>query len=250
MAGGYFMRKQQVDNIVCQYLENISRKALEKYQNIIKKYVRHRHGVYALYRKNKLYYVGLASNLNNRLKHHLRDRHSQVWDSFSVYLTIGGQHLHELETLLLRIIDRKGNRQRGKFGRAEDLRRQLWRDFKKTLNIELEEIFGRVSHYEEPNRKMAIVERGRKPVLAPLIDHRFHIHFKYKSKLYIAHVRSNGTITFARDSAEAGRLQRKIFTSPSLAAAAVTKKPMNGWYSWKYERAPGDWVLLDELRKK
>ena len=106
------MMKKPINNLVCQYLENISRKALEKYQDIIKKYVRDRHGVYALYRKNKLYYVGLASNLRSRLRHHLRDRHADAWDSFSVYLTIGGQHLHELETLLLRIIDRKGNKQR------------------------------------------------------------------------------------------------------------------------------------------
>lgn len=45
-------------------------------------------------------------------------------------------------------------------------------------------------------------------------------------------------------------LQGKIFTSPSIAARAVTKREMNGWVTWQYERAPGDWVILDELRKK
>lgn len=30
---------------------------------------------------------------------------------------------------------------------------------------------------------------------------------------------------------------------------AVTKREMNGWQTWTYERAPGDWVLLKELRK-
>src|SRR3989338_9700904 len=109
------MKRRNQPNLVCQYLENISRKALEKYQDIVRKYVRGRHGVYALYRKNKLYYVGLASNLRSRLRHHLQDRHAQAWDSFSVYLTIGDQHLRELEALVLRIIDRKGNRKLGKF---------------------------------------------------------------------------------------------------------------------------------------
>jgi hypothetical protein len=71
--------------LVCQHLENISRQALEKYQHIIKQYVRYRHGVYALYRRDKLYYVGLASNLRTRLGHHLKDRHGQSWDRFSVY---------------------------------------------------------------------------------------------------------------------------------------------------------------------
>jgi len=80
------MPRKSKNNLVCQYLENISRKALEKYQDIIKKYVRDRHGVYALYRKNKLYYVGLASNLRSRLRHHLRDRHADAWDSLASIL--------------------------------------------------------------------------------------------------------------------------------------------------------------------
>lgn len=248
------MKRKQTANLVCQYLENISRKVLQKYQNVIKKYVRNRRGVYALYRKNKLYYVGLAYNLRSRLRHHLRDRHAQAWDSFSVYLTTGGQHLHELETLLLRIIDRKGNRQRGKFGNAEDLRRKFRNDFKRALSIELENIFCvfRPSHRSKKikHRIQAIEKQiGRKPILAPFVDHRFHIRLKYKEKLYIAHVRSDGSIAFARESAEAKRLQGKVYMSPSLAAGAVAKHPMNGWTSWKYERAPGDWVPLDELRK-
>jgi len=54
--------------LVCQHLENVSRKVLEKYQGIIREYVRGRHGVYALYRKRRLHYVGLASNLRACLK--------------------------------------------------------------------------------------------------------------------------------------------------------------------------------------
>lgn len=173
------MTKKQVDNLVCQYLENISREALEKHQNIIKNYVRKRHGVYALYRKNKLYYVGLASNLRNRLRHHLRDRHAGAWDSFSVYFTVGGQHLHELETLLLRIIDRKGNRTRGKFGKAEDLQRKLRNDLKKTLSNELENIFCERTQYRSNKLKSKIetIEKakGRQPTLAPFVSKRLHI---------------------------------------------------------------------------
>jgi len=50
--------------LVCQHLENISREALGKYQYIIRQYFRRRHGVYAFYRRRKLHYVGLASNLD------------------------------------------------------------------------------------------------------------------------------------------------------------------------------------------
>ncbi len=81
--------------LVCQQLENISREAFGKYQNIIRQYVRRRHGAYVLYRRGKLHYVGLASNLRSRLGHHLRDRHQDSWDRFSVYLTIGDTYLKE-----------------------------------------------------------------------------------------------------------------------------------------------------------
>jgi len=206
-----------------------------------------------LYRKNKLYYVGLASNLSSRLKHHLRDRHAQSWDGFSVYLTPGRQYLRELETLLLRIIDRKGNKQRGKFGNAEDLKRKFRSDLKRKLSIELENLFCKPSFSQDKNlqKKARLIEKqkGKKSILAPFINHRFHIQFKYKGKLYIAHVKKDGSICFAGESAEAERLRGKIFTSPSLAAKEITGHSMNGWTVWKYKRND-DWVVLNELRKK
>ncbi len=101
--------------LVCQHLENISREVLEEHQHIIRQYVRHRWGVYVLYRRNKLDHVGLASNLRSRLRHHLKDRHHDSWDRFSVYVTIGDSHLRELESLILRIVKPPGNKQKGKF---------------------------------------------------------------------------------------------------------------------------------------
>lgn len=248
------MKKSKTkSNLVCQYLENISRKALEKYLKLLQKYVRDKHGIYALYRNNRLYYIGLASNLRSRLRHHLRDRHANAWDSFSVYLTAGGEHLHELETLLLRIIEKKGNKQKGKFGKAEDLRRKLRNDLKKALSVELEDIFRKSSNETEIEesliRKNIETKEGRRPTLAPFVNSRFHIRYRHKGKLYIAHVRKNGTISFAGESAESNRLQGKIFTSPSLAASEITRRQMNGWSCWTYEKSPGKWVKLEELRK-
>ncbi|MBI4660599.1 MAG: GIY-YIG nuclease family protein [Verrucomicrobia bacterium] len=74
----------QRTHLVCQHLENISREALEKHQDIIRNFVRRRQGVYALYRRGRLYYVGLASNLRSRLSHHLKDRHGHSWNRFCV----------------------------------------------------------------------------------------------------------------------------------------------------------------------
>jgi hypothetical protein len=70
--------------LVCQHLENISRDALEKYLPIVRRYVVRRQGVYALYRRGKLYYVGLASDLRWRLNAHLKDRLAPHWDRFRV----------------------------------------------------------------------------------------------------------------------------------------------------------------------
>src|ERR1035441_6529729 len=62
-----FRSMQKKAGLVCRHLEHISVRALDQYQSIIRAYVRHREGVYALYRKRRLYYVGLASDLKWRL---------------------------------------------------------------------------------------------------------------------------------------------------------------------------------------
>ncbi|NJD21133.1 MAG: GIY-YIG nuclease family protein, partial [Melioribacter sp.] len=90
------MSKQK--HLVLQHLENISGKVLQEYVAVIKDFIKGKAGVYALYGKEKLYYVGLASNLMNRLKIHLNDRHRGLWDRFSVYLTVHDEHMKELES--------------------------------------------------------------------------------------------------------------------------------------------------------
>ena len=135
--------------LVCQQLENISREALGKYQDIIRQYVRRRHGVYALYRRGKLHYVGLASNLRSRLRHHLRDRHQDSWDRFSVYLTIGDTHLKELEALILRIVKPAGNKVKGKFAKCEDIRRKFARDVRRNRREELRALLDKVAVKEK-----------------------------------------------------------------------------------------------------
>ena len=226
-------------SLVCQHLENISRQALEKYQHLIRQYVRNRHGVYALYRRGKLYYVGLASNLRTRLGHHLKDRHAQSWDRFSVYFTIGDSHLRELESLLLRIVKTKGNKQKGKFAKSEDLRRRFARDAKRSWQLEMQDLFG-LSAPRPPTQKPASVTAGRTPILAAHIDAPMKLRARCKGQMLHATVRRDGTV----------RYDGNLYTSPSLAGAAAVKRPTcNGWTFWQYERAPGDWVPLDQLRK-
>lgn len=225
--------------LVCQHLENISREAFERDPEIIYQYVRGRQGVYALYRRGKLYYVGLATNLRNRLKHHLKDRHGHSWDRFSVYLTIGDHHLRELEALILRTVRPKGNKQKGKFARSEDLHRRFRRDIKRRVLAQVDGLFGE-THLAQKQRSPAIEPNGRKPSLAAYITAPMKLRAFYKGKKLTARVRRNGAIRFAG----------KLYTSPSIAAsAAVKRRTCNGWTFWEYERAPGDWVKIDQLRK-
>ena len=41
----------------------------------------------------------------------------------------------------------------------------------------------------------------------------------------------------------------KSFASPSAAACEAAVNTVNGWKFWHYERAPGDWVRLTNLKK-
>ncbi len=229
--------------LVCQFLENISRTALEEYEDIIRDFVRGRHGVYALYRRKKLYYVGLARNLRNRLTQHLRDRHGQSWDRFSVYLTIGDGHMKELESLILRIVRPLGNKQLGKFAKSENLRQQLARRIRAYERQRLDELLGRIRILKLDGqgriRGRAKLD-GRQPVLARYIREPMRLRARFKGNLLKAKVRRDGRI----------RYDGRLFNSPSDAArVAARRRAMNGWWFWTYERAPGDWVKLRELRR-
>jgi hypothetical protein len=223
--------------LVSQFLERISADVFDKYISIIKGYVGRRQGIYALYKGNRLYYVGLASNMNSRLKQHLRDKHEGKWNKFSVYLTIGDTHLREIESLVLRVIQPPGNSVKGKLLYAQDLHQRLRREVDSHMKSELDRILG----FDRP---VAISEEytkdGRMPVLYP---HRGKVKILrgvYKGKKVKARVLKDGRI----------RYNNEIFTSPSLAAArAVGRETENGWRFWKYERAPGDWVMLNKLKR-
>jgi len=232
------MRRARRGVLVSQYLEGISRTALAEYQQFFREQARRRNGVYALYRKKKLYYVGLARDLRGRLKTHLRDKHGESWDRFSMYLTVGDDHIKELESLVLRIVRPTGNRQGGKFAKAQNLRREFTRRVKQDAAAHLSELLG----VEESGRAVTLrASSASKAVLAAYLTRPMRLRARYKGKVVKARVLRSGIISFAG----------KRYQSPSMAAYAALshRRAINGWYFWTYERAPGDWVRLRELRK-
>ena len=224
--------------LVSQYLENISREALEKYQEIIRGYVRDRQGVYALYRRRKLYYVGLARNLRSSLNSHLKDHHAESWDTFSIYLTIGETHLKELESLILKIIQPRGNKLTGKFVNAEDLRRRFAAAMKNYWQHEMRIILPKKLFFKD--KEISADEKPRGLVLSKFFDRATKLRARYRGKILTAWVNRRGIIRF----------RGRRLKSPSKAGSAACRgKSCNGWTFWRYERAPGDWVTLDNLRK-
>ena len=225
--------------LVCQHLENISRAALEEYQDIIREYVRKRHGIYALYRRGKLHYVGLASNLRVRLKQHLHDRHKNSWDRFSVYHTIDDKAIKELETLLLKIVNPDGNRASGRFVRSENLAKRLKTDIRQRhREKELELVPS--SRRKRTKKKACPSKTSDKSIpLSKFVDEPKRLRVKYKGKTFRARIRRDGTI----------RYDGIIYKTPSAAGKAVRGQKTNGWAFWHYERAPGDWVPLAKMRE-
>ena len=223
--------------LVSQHLEHINVRALEEHQQIIRAYVRQREGIYALYRKGRLYYVGLASDLKWRLGAHLKDRHKEKWDSFSVYLTVNNQHLKELESLMLRVIlpKPKGNVQSGKFAMSENLLRRFKRDIKEFQKKELGELLGLIPKLSKQGRDQV------NDLLAQYVRRTgksLRLRAIYKGKPYRAFAQKDGTI----------RYKNRKYMSPSAAGKAVIQRACSGWTFWQYQRAPGQWVRLSNLR--
>jgi len=196
--------------------------------------------VYALYRGDELYYVGLASDLRSRLAQHLRDTHADGWDRFSLYLTVDDGHMRELEALVMRIARPPGNKQRGRFARSTDLQGTLLRRVRDSQQADLGEWFG--AQVKRPKRARPTPSScpSRPPPLAPFADRVSELRAIYKHRTIKARVRSDGSIL----------LGSEVHRAPSGAAQAVVRRTCSGWRFWKWKRPDGKWVALDELRRE
>ena len=109
-------RRGRTARIIEGYLERKRRALLEKHYGDLKEILPHHRGIYALYRGDRLYYIGIAQNVAGRLRGHLKDKHSRKWDYFSLYACRSLQTIRTLEKLFLRIARPEGNSQRGRVG--------------------------------------------------------------------------------------------------------------------------------------
>ena len=59
--------RRRRDALVYAHLEHVSRDLLERHPDVVRDFIGRNAGVYALYRRNQLYYVRLANALRHRL---------------------------------------------------------------------------------------------------------------------------------------------------------------------------------------
>jgi len=238
-------KKRGVRSIIQGHLEKVGSGVFERYQNVITSLVSGNQGVYALYRRQKLYYIGLASDLRGRIKHHLKDKHKGKWDRFSLYIIRKEDHVREVESLLMRIAGPAGNSQKGRLKKSLNLLPKLKSEVKRKQDEERIKLFEeRIGiRKKKSSKKKTKTRKFTKKVERPLkgfFPTGKMLYRKYKGKNYKAWVNGNGTIKY----------NGKLYDSPSnVGSLARGGKSTNGWRFWKYKNESGELVPLSELRK-
>jgi hypothetical protein len=231
------IKQRTAQSLVTNRLENVSKDVFKQYYPLITELVGDSPGIYALYDSGELYYVGKSIELRKRVRQHLRDRHLASWTHFSLYLTRREEHIHEIESLLVRIANPKGNRvvPHGKSSGA--LLKQLKTKIQQQQKNELAKLFST----KTPTRKAPLTNGSKHPnTLVGLVDKRVPIYRTYKGKEYKAFLNPKGIIT----------LGGVKYSSPSGAARAVlaTPRAVNGWLFWYIQDLRGDWVRLADFK--
>ena len=232
------MPKQMKRGLVTEYLEHVSGLMLEEpYRAEVAKLIRGHAGVYALYKRDRLYYVGLATNLLSRVKQHLKDRHARKWETFSVYLTRDSDSIKGLESLLLRIVDPTGNRVKGRLPGATDQKRTLNRAMTEADSNRRATLLG--GHFVRSRMKRKTKAGQGTLVLAGLVSRRMQLRGESKGERHQATLRKDGQISY----------DGHLYNSPSMAGRAAIGRNVNGWVLWHYRDAKKGWIPLNNLRK-
>lgn len=227
--------KKKTDGLVSEFFEKISWEIFEEYPQIINEMIKGKAGLYALYNKDKLYYVGLTVNLKGRLKAHLKDRHVGKWNRFSVYLVTEDEHTKPLESLVLRIASLPGNAVKGAIPGATNMARSIAKQMKDiAANKQAKMLGGSAAKRRIKAKVRAAGAQGVKGVL----ERRHALWSEYKGKQFKATLRKDGQISF----------KGKLYSSPTAAAMKATgRSAINGRAFWKYRNEAGDWVALSKL---
>jgi hypothetical protein len=219
--------------LVVKRLEGVSKSVFKNYSELITNLVGNSSGVYALYDDTELYYVGKSIDLKRRVKQHLKDKHYASWTHFSFYLLRKEEHISDIESLLIRIANPRGNTAKPKGTSSGVMRKELQRMVKDQQDKERKEMFS-----GKTGVKKKKVSSKVSKTLVGLVPRKAALYRTYKGKEYNAALLSNGII----------KVGAKKFTSPSAAAKSITKRSANGWNFWYIKDSNGDWVKLRDYK--
>ena len=119
------VRPSEKGALVRGYLEKKDRKGFKLLLPRYRKVIGDSSGIYSLYKGRKLYYVGIAQNLLNRVEGHTKDKHKNRWDKVSFFVIDKHRYSKDIETVILRIAEPRGNGTRGKFEGHDQLQDKL-----------------------------------------------------------------------------------------------------------------------------
>ena len=207
-------RKRRVKGLVTQSLEMVSREIFRRHSDVITELIGKSPGVYALYDDGELYYVGRATHLRTRVKHHLKDRHLASWTHFSLYLVSHDDHIGEIESLLVRIANPKGNRATPKGRDSRNLLKSLRQLIKQKHAQEWESLISK----PRDRQKYDLPRSGQ--TLKGLVRRRMPLYGTYKGREARAMLTPAGSIIFKG---------KKYLTPTAAALKVVTRKTVNGW---------------------
>lgn len=128
-------KKRKEISLVKSHLGRINRALLEgekrpAFLEFLRK-TADRRGIYVLYdSKNRLHYAGKASDLPKRLDQHLKDKHSESWETMTLFFLSDSADVAELEGLIVAAANPPGNTQKPRIGadRRKELKRFLKQD--------------------------------------------------------------------------------------------------------------------------
>lgn len=230
------------DALVSEYIERMSGDILEdRYRPQLAELIRGHSGIYALYKDDDLYYVGLAIDLMRRVDQHLKDRHRGAWNGFSVYLTARDEHLKPLESLLLRVFRPSGNQQGGRLPGANDRKRTLAQAMKqRDEQLRAIALGGHMPRQAKRTTAHVPEDAVALPARAAAFEtlpKPLPLRAVYKGKSYKATLLRDGSI-------KVGDVR---FPSLSSAATAIVGRNINGWWFWQCRNASGEWGRLVDL---
>ena len=230
------VEKRSSRGLVVHRLENVSKVVFRKHYNLITALVGSSPGVYALYDGSELYYVGRSTELRKRVRHHLRDRHLASWTHFSLYLVRKASHISEIESLLVRIANPKGNRTIPRGKASSTMLKKLRSMVREKQKEDFEEMFGvREARAKRGTRRVSSRRKG----LKGLVQKRTRLYRTYKGREYRATLSPTGII----------RVGNMSFTTPTAAAAKIVRRrTVNGWNFWYIRDSSGDWVKLCDYK--